>query len=150
MAADVMVRTGLPESRANFSRKKFGEGGDVLFVVAKRRNIDGDDIEAIVEVFAEGAIFERGAEIAIGGGDEADVHFDGFRAAEALEFALLKDAQEFHLRGGGNVADFVEEERAFIGQSRIFRACSRRRRKMRPFRSRKARFREEFRGWRCY
>ena len=63
------ARTGLPDSRANFFEEEIGERGDVLLVLAQRRNIDGDDVEAVVEVLAEGAFFERGAQVAVGGGD---------------------------------------------------------------------------------
>ena len=38
------------------------------------------------------------------------------RAAEPLELALLQNAQKFYLRGGGDVSDFVEEQRALVGQ----------------------------------
>ena len=34
------------------------------------------------------------------------------RAAEPLELAILQDAQELHLHRGGDVADFVEKQRA--------------------------------------
>ena len=42
-------------------------------------------------------------------GDDADVHLDRVAAADALELALLQDAQEFHLHGERDVADLVEE-----------------------------------------
>ena len=50
--------------------------------------------------------------------------FELFGSAEALEFAFLKDAQEFHLRGGRHVADFVEEKRAFVRQFEFSRLAS--------------------------
>ena len=37
-------------------------------------------------------------------------------AAEALDLLLLKRAQEFGLQVEGKLADFVEEERAFVGE----------------------------------
>ena len=144
-----MLRMGFPDSRANFSRKKFGERGNIFLVVAQRRNVDGDDVQAVVEILAERAFFERGAQVAIGGGDQAHVHFERFRSAEALEFALLQNAQKLHLNRGGNVADFVEEKRALVGQLEFSGLAGRRRRRTRPSRSRKVRFREDFREWRC-
>ena len=38
-------------------------------------------------------------QVAVGGGDDADVDFDGAVAADAFEFALLQDAEEFGLDG---------------------------------------------------
>ena len=96
--------------------KKFGQAGDVFLVIAQRRNIDRHDIQAVVEVLAERAFFERRAQVAIRGGDQAHIHFDGARAAEPLEFALLQNAQQLHLRGRRHIADFVEKKRAFVGQ----------------------------------
>jgi hypothetical protein len=51
----------------------------------------------------------------MGGGDDADVHGDGFLAAEALEAFFLEDAHEFDLGAEGHVADFVEEDGAAAG-----------------------------------
>ena len=96
--------------------EKIDEGGDVFPVVAQRRDVDGDDVEAIVEVLAEGAFLEGGAEIAIRRGDEADIDFESFRAAEALEFAFLENPKKFDLNRGRDVADFVEEKRALVGE----------------------------------
>ena len=41
---------------------------------------------------------------------------DRLGAAEALELALLQHAQQLHLRLQVDVADFVEEQRAALGQ----------------------------------
>ena len=54
--------------------------------------------------FADG-----GLEIAIGGGDEADVHFDGSCAADAVEAFFFEYAEKFGLDGKRQVANFVEE-----------------------------------------
>ena len=39
--------------------------------------------------------------------------------AQALEFALLQNAQQLYLNGCRHVADLVEEKRAFIGQFKL-------------------------------
>src|SRR5271157_2673317 len=79
-------------------------------------DIDGDHVEPVVEVFAKGSFFERGAQVAVGGGDEAHVDLDGARATQTLEFALLQHAEKFDLDGGRYVSDLIEEERAFVGE----------------------------------
>src|SRR2546425_1124933 len=56
------------------------------------------------------------SEVLIGAGDNADVHALGTIATEAFEFLLLKDAQKFGLKFERKVADFVEEERAAVGE----------------------------------
>ena len=55
---------------------------------------------------------------------KAHIHFQSFGAAEALEFAVLQDAQKFYLDGGRDIADFVEEQRAFVGQLEFSRLAS--------------------------
>ena len=55
-------------------------------------------------------------QIAVGGHDDADVHVDGLRAADAFEAALFQDAQEFGLNGHGQLADFVEKKCAVVGE----------------------------------
>ena len=37
-------------------------------------------------------------------------------AAQALELLLLQDAEQFGLQCRRNIADLVQEERAFVGQ----------------------------------
>src|SRR6202044_995947 len=42
-----------------------------------------------------------------------------------VELAVLQDAQELHLNGGGDVADFVKEQRAIIGHFEFSRFAGR-------------------------
>ena len=67
------------------------------------------------EVAAKFVFLDEVFEIAVRGHDDADVDFDGFVAADALDFAFFEDAQEFGLHGDGHIANFVEEERAAFG-----------------------------------
>ncbi len=48
------------------------------------------------------------------GGDDADVDLDRLLAAKALQLAVLDHAQQAHLRGQRQLADFVEKQRAAI------------------------------------
>ncbi len=92
-----------------------GEGTDVVGAVAEGGELDDDDVEAVEEVLAEGAVGDGGMEVAVGGGDEADIDLEGLRAADAHDFAVFEDAEELDLDGGGGVADLVEEEGAALG-----------------------------------
>ena len=51
-------------------QKKVHQVGNVFLVLAQRRNIDGHDVQPVVKVLAKGALLERRAQIAIGGGDQ--------------------------------------------------------------------------------
>jgi len=100
---------------AVFADEVAGEGGDVLGMVAEGRGGEGEDFEAVIQVAAEEVVAHHLGEVAVGGGDEADVDGDGFGAAEAFKGLLLEGAEELGLEFEGNVADFIEEEGAVVG-----------------------------------
>ncbi len=64
---------------------------DVFFAVAQRRNVDWHDIQAVIKIFAEATLFESGAEIDIGCGDDTNIHVTREVRAEAFKLALLQE-----------------------------------------------------------
>src|SRR5581483_2127235 len=92
------------------------EQRDVLHALAQRRNGNGHDVEAEVKVLAEFLAVDAFLELAVGGGEDADVHLDGAIAADALELAFLQYAQELGLDLRRDFADFVEENGAVVGE----------------------------------
>ena len=87
---------------------------DVLGPLAKRRDADGDDVQAIEEVFAEAPGLHVGGEVAVGRGDEA--HVDRLGApAHLLHLARLQRAQDLRLDRQRQLADLVDEERPLVG-----------------------------------
>jgi hypothetical protein len=71
-------------------------------------------LQAIIQVAAERARFDRRLQVAIGRRDQAHIDRDGRVAAEPFDLALLQHAQQFHLNQGRDVADFVQEQRAAV------------------------------------
>src|SRR5882762_2592915 len=49
-------------------KKIIRQRGDVFLVIPQRRNVDRHNIQPVVEVLAEGAVLERSAKVAVGGG----------------------------------------------------------------------------------
>ncbi len=94
------------------------EQRDIFAAAAQRRQVDGDDVEPVVEIFAEPAFAHRLAQVDIGGGDDADVDLDLLNAAKLHEAAVLQHAQDLCLRVHTHRADFVQEERAPVGDLR--------------------------------
>src|SRR5690606_28619499 len=93
-----------------------GEVDDAVAVaLAQRRQAEREDGETIVEVLAEGAGADGGVEVAVGGGDQADVDLDLASAAEAAEAAALEGLEQLGLERGGEVADLVEQQGACVG-----------------------------------
>src|SRR5579863_7493897 len=54
-------------------------------------------------------------------GDEPDINLVSVVAAQPLEFPLLQNAQQLCLKLERDVADFIQEERALVGQFKTSR-----------------------------
>jgi hypothetical protein len=91
-----------------------GERRNVLPPLAERRQREGKDADAIIEILAEPPGGDLGREVAVGGGDEADVGLHRPRAAHRVHLALLHGAEELHLRLGRQFTDLVQEKRAAV------------------------------------
>ena len=74
--------------------------------------------EAEVEVLAEAAGRDLGAQVAVGRGDDAHVDLPIDLAADAAHRAALEHAQEARLQVERQLADLVEEERAAVRAAR--------------------------------
>ncbi len=92
-----------------------GEQGNVFAAGAQRRQVHGDDVEAVEEVFAEAAFADCLAQVDVGGGDDAHVHLNLLHAAQVHEAAVLQHAQNLGLGVHAHGGDFVQEERAAVG-----------------------------------
>ena len=99
-----------------FFEEVVDEQQEIGLSLAQRRHEHGEHVEAVVEVFAEGAGRDRALEVLVGRGDQPYVGLDRFGAAHTLELALLQDAQQLHLRGEVDVANLVEEQRPAVGE----------------------------------
>src|SRR5207245_1149303 len=89
---------------------------DVRPPLAQRRQIDVEDVEAVEEVVPEAAQGDLLLQGLVGRGDDAHVHLDRLRAADAEEGTVLEHTQQLHLRRRGHLPHLVEEDRAAVGQ----------------------------------
>ena len=94
----------------------FGHGRQVFHVLAQRRHVDVEDVEAVVEVGAQVAFGNGVRGVAVGGGQHAHVHVLLGARAQAAQLALLKNAQQLGLGADGHFADLVQQQRAAGGQ----------------------------------
>ena len=101
--------------RGDATEEVLGDLREVTETSAEGRDLEGDALEAVVEVFAEVAALDHRLEIAMGRADHAHVGADGLGSADALERLLLEHAEQGDLRARGDVADLVEEERSALG-----------------------------------
>ena len=86
----------------------------IRLALAQRRNEQGEDVQAVVEILAERAGRDRLLEILVGRRNQAHVGLDRLGAADALELALLQHAQQLDLRREVDVADLIEKQRAAL------------------------------------
>ena len=88
---------------------------DILAAVAEGGDLDGKDIQSIIEIFAEATGDDFFFEVAIGGADNPDIRTAGAVFADAFVQFFLQDAEQFALEGQGNLTDFIKEEGAAFG-----------------------------------
>jgi hypothetical protein len=102
----------LLQALVELHEKVLDEYGDVDRALTQRGQSNGNDVEPIKQVFAEGALCDELLEIAVRRRDEAHVDVNGLDATDALELALLQRAEQLHLHLDRDLADLVEEQRA--------------------------------------
>ena len=90
------------------------EDRDVRPPLAKRGHAHRDDVQPVEQVLAERALLDHLSQVAVGRGDDADVHLDRLRVADALELTRLNHAQELRLQRRAHRPDFIEEQRAAV------------------------------------
>ena len=108
-------RLGRPCWRRKWSRKKSIKQRDVVAAVAKRRQVQLEHAEAIVQVFAEAFVADVLLQVLIRGGDDADIDADFFGRADGQKRMAFENAQQLGLAFERQLADFVEKQRAQIG-----------------------------------
>ena len=88
---------------------------DVFLALAKRGKRNRDHVQAVIQVLAEAPLTHQLKQLHVARGDDAHVHFDDLIAAKAHEFAFLNHAQELGLRFRPDRGNFIEKNRALIG-----------------------------------
>src|SRR5882762_2200033 len=112
--AQLRLRAGMDE--ANRHQKMIGERQNIGAALAKRRNLESENVQPEIKILAEAAGIHGGGKIDVGEGDKASFDAQGFRAAEAFERALLQNAEELALRSRRERGDFIENDAAVAAE----------------------------------
>src|SRR4029077_17059634 len=80
----------------------------------KRRHLDGDHAEAVIQVLAETAFGDLFVKLFVGGSDDSDVDVALLVAAYGTDFAFLEHAVQLHLHGQAHITDLVHEQRTAV------------------------------------
>ena len=118
---------GLWRLRLNSVQEMLHQQRDVTGPLPQGRHHDGDDVEAVVEVFPEAVFRHQRLQILVGGGDHPDIYPDGFNPADALEGMVLQDPEDLHLEAGAHLRDLVQEDGAAVGLFEAAQAGTQRR-----------------------
>src|ERR1700722_9899508 len=90
--------------------KMLDQQWQILSPLTQRRHRDGEDVQAIKQIFPELTFRYHLSQIVMGCRDQPHVGMDGLPAPQALELMLLYNAQQLRLQFGRNIADLVEEQ----------------------------------------
>src|SRR5206468_492051 len=94
-------------------QEMFGQERDIFAPLAQGREMKVQDVETVVEIGAKPARRNQLRQVAIGGGQHTHVDVARATLADRLDFAAFQKAQELGLRHTRELADLVQEERAF-------------------------------------
>src|ERR1700675_2369053 len=97
-------------------KEEHRQDGNVGTALTQRRQRNGDDVEAEIEILAEGSFLVFGVEIAVGGGHDAHIHFDLLITAHGTDFFLLEKAQELGLHLERKLAHLVKKNGSRVGR----------------------------------
>src|SRR5713226_1271730 len=86
----------------------------VSAALPQRGNLDLQDLEPVIEVFAEKVLCDHFLQVAVGGRKDAHVRGRGLVGAQRLVSVFLQDAQQLALRQERDVRHLVEEQRSAL------------------------------------
>ena len=87
----------------------------ILPPLPQGRDLQGHHGQPVVQVFAEPADRDLGLQVAVGGGDDPDIHLHPGRPADPLETLLLQGADDLALGLKRHVGHLVEQQGAAMG-----------------------------------
>src|SRR3974390_237661 len=105
------------------SHKGVDEVGQVFDVLAQRRHVNVEYVQAIVQVIAQFTTGHRFFRRLVGGGEDAHVHGGFAFGSEPAQLAVFENAQELGLSSNRHLTDFVEQKGAAFGQFEAARAA---------------------------
>lgn len=89
---------------------------DIFAPLGQRRQRQPHYIEPVEEIRPKPALLDQFEQRPVCGGDHAHVRAQGFHAADRFVFFFLQYAEQFHLERPGQLAHFIEKQRAAFRQ----------------------------------
>src|SRR5213075_2099692 len=109
-----VTQSGLAAARlsSNFSGEVASQKYHVLATLAQRWNVNREDGEAEEQIATELSGIDRGAQILVGGRDDAHIDRNRRTSANAIDSLLFNRAQQFSLHRERELSNFVKKHRA--------------------------------------
>src|ERR1700683_3050025 len=101
--------------RVKMLEETFRQHHGIVVALAQRGRAKWDDVQAMKQVFSEIVLADGFDDVAIGGGDEADINAQFVIASHSRERAVFQEPQQLCLQWTAHVSDFVQEYRAAVG-----------------------------------
>src|SRR4030095_15843804 len=92
------------------------KGRDIFPALAERRHVNFDGVQPEEQIFAKGSVCAGRVKVSIGRGDYPYVHTASSGRPETLDFAGFEYSQKLRLLPNWYVSDFVEKNRAAVGE----------------------------------
>ena len=102
-----IIRRRLP---AEVMQEMFCQQTGIIHPVAQRGDLQLNDAQPIVQVFAKSSFFHKFGEVAVSGRDHANVNFDWLRATNSFERVLLQNSQEARLAGRTHFSNLIQKQ----------------------------------------
>ena len=99
--------------------KEAEEQENVVASVAQGRHLDRDGVEPVIEIFAEPSFRDGLAHVDIGRCHDAHIGLADLLTADTDILARLQHTEQAGLRRHGQLADLIEKDRTFIGNTKV-------------------------------
>src|SRR5260370_5960353 len=90
--------------------------GNIFSSLPERGDLNGKNVEPVKEVAPEHTLSDGGLQIAVSSRNHPDIGLDGSSSTDTFEFVFLQNMQERDLGLGRELSEFIEEDRAPLGQ----------------------------------
>src|SRR4030095_1207092 len=94
----------------------FHEQSNITTPIAKRRDLNRNDIEPVEQVGAEDPVPDGGREVSVRRRQHSDIDDNRLVSPHTFELSLLKHAQHGDLRSLGQLADFIQKDGPAVGR----------------------------------
>jgi hypothetical protein len=90
--------------------KVVSEFGNIFAPFAERREVDRDTPKSVVQIVSKTRRVDQCVEVLIRGGDDPHIGRESLTATDPLETSFLQYSQNFSLRPGRHITDFIEKK----------------------------------------